>query len=90
MATVCKRVLYSGYVQGVGFRYSTRSIARGFSVAGFVRNLPNGRVELVAEGEAVEVSAFVTAVKGRWAGSITDMTEIDDSPAGLSGFTIRS
>jgi acylphosphatase len=90
MAIVCRRVLYVGRVQGVGFRYTALRIARGFSIAGYVRNLRDGRVELVAEGEAAEVSAFVTAVNGRWSGSITDITATDALAEGLAGFTIRS
>ena len=45
-----KRVLYSGRVQGVGFRFSSKQIARGFDVCGWVKNLPDGRVELLADG----------------------------------------
>src|SRR5688572_25939207 len=56
-------VLYSGRVQGVGFRYTTRSIARKYQVSGFVRNLPDGRVELVAEGAAHELEAFLGEVR---------------------------
>jgi acylphosphatase len=89
MATVRKRVLYAGRVQGVGFRYSVQSIARGFAIAGYVRNLPEGRVELVAEGEGAEVLAFLAAVARRWSASITDATETDEVPEGLTGFTVR-
>ena len=89
MATVRKRVLYAGHVQGVGFRYTTQGIARGFPVAGFVRNLPDGRVELVAEGEADGVRAFLAAVAGRWADVVTDAVETDEPAQGLAGFTIR-
>lgn len=56
-------ILYSGHVQGVGFRYTTRSVAAGFEVTGYVRNLPDGRVELVAEGEESELEAFRTAIR---------------------------
>jgi acylphosphatase len=56
-------VLYSGHVQGVGFRYTARSVAMGFEVTGSVRNLPDGRVELVAEGERPELEAFRQAVR---------------------------
>ena len=45
--TVCKRVLYSGRVQGVGFRYTAHGLAQGYDVAGYVRNLPGGEVVLV-------------------------------------------
>ena len=57
------RVLYSGRVQGVGFRYTVRSVASGFELTGAVRNLPDGRVELLAEGTGVELQAFVQAVR---------------------------
>ena len=52
MPRVRRRVYFSGRVQGVGFRFTCQSLARGFEVAGYVRNLPDGRVELVAEGES--------------------------------------
>jgi acylphosphatase len=89
MAMVRKRILYAGRVQGVGFRYTTQGIARGFPVAGYVRNLPDGRVELVAEGEGSEVSAFLARVADHWAGSVTDAAETDEPVQGLAGFAIR-
>jgi acylphosphatase len=51
-------VLYSGRVQGVGFRYTVRQLAHGFDVVGFVRNLDDGRVEMVIEGDESEMSRF--------------------------------
>jgi acylphosphatase len=75
-------------VQGVGFRYSARGIARGYTVAGFVRNLADGRVELVAEGENAKVEAFLLAIAERWSGSITDATTTDEPPQGLADFRI--
>ena len=59
-----REVYYSGNVQGVGFRYTTRSIARGFAVTGFVKNLSDGRVQVVVEGEPAEVQAFLNNVQG--------------------------
>lgn len=56
------QVFYEGNVQGVGFRYSVRQIAKGFDITGSVRNLPDGRVELLAKGEDDEVRAFVEAI----------------------------
>jgi len=54
---------YSGHVQGVGFRYTVKSVATGFDVTGVVRNLPDGRVELVAEGPKEELDAFRQAIR---------------------------
>lgn len=56
-------ILYSGRVQGVGFRFNARAVATGFEVAGVVRNLADGRVELVAEGERAELTAFREAIR---------------------------
>jgi acylphosphatase len=55
-------VHYSGRVQGVGFRYTARTVAVGFDLTGTIRNLPDGRVELVAEGESAELDAFRAAI----------------------------
>ena len=55
-------IIYSGHVQGVGFRYTTKTVAAGFEVTGTVRNLPDGRVELIAEGARAELEAFRTAI----------------------------
>jgi len=57
------QVLYSGKVQGVGFRYSVKSAASGYDVTGTVRNLPDGRVEVVVEGEREELDAFRTGIR---------------------------
>ncbi len=57
------QVLYSGQVQGVGFRYSVKSVANGFDVTGTVRNLPGGGVELIAEGVREELEAFRQAIR---------------------------
>jgi acylphosphatase len=55
-------VVYSGRVQGVGFRVTVRRIACGYDVTGSVRNVPDGRVELIAEGARAELEAFLTAI----------------------------
>jgi acylphosphatase len=56
-------VLYAGKVQGVGFRYSVKRVATGFEVTGTVRNLDDGRVELIAEGAQEELEAFRQAIR---------------------------
>ncbi|MFL6521772.1 MAG: acylphosphatase [Chthoniobacterales bacterium] len=56
------QVFYEGNVQGVGFRWSVRNIAKGFDVTGSVRNLCDGRVELLVTGDDGEVRAFLDAI----------------------------
>jgi acylphosphatase len=56
------QVFYEGHVQGVGFRFSVRHIAKGFDVTGWVRNLADGRVELQVSGDEEEVRAFLDEV----------------------------
>ena len=58
-----RRVFYEGRVQGVGFRATTCRIAADHAVAGTVRNLDDGRVELIAEGPEPEVEAFLAAIR---------------------------
>jgi acylphosphatase len=86
---ICKRVYYSGTVQGVGFRYAAQGLASGFAVAGYVRNLSDGQVELVAEGEADQVHGFLKAVARRMGGYIEGTTVSDETPEGTTGFRIR-
>jgi acylphosphatase len=57
------QILYSGKVQGVGFRYTVKTVSAGFDVTGTVRNLPDGQVELVAEGAQDELKAFSEAIR---------------------------
>jgi acylphosphatase len=87
--TACQ-VFYEGRVQGVGFRYSVRQIATGFEVAGWVRNLPDGRVELLAAGDPGEVEAFTQAVRDSHLGSFIRQENPSKipPPAGLRGFEI--
>lgn len=54
---------FSGHVQGVGFRYSTAQLAKGFEVTGFVKNLADGRVELEIEGEESECRGMLASVE---------------------------
>jgi acylphosphatase len=68
------RVLYRGHVQGVGFRYTTCRVAERFQVTGIVRNLPDGNVELMAEGPADELARFIQAIDETLAGNIRERT----------------
>ena len=69
------RVIYSGAVQGVGFRYTACRIAAGYDVGGFITNLPDGRVECLVEGEHEQVRAFLDELRDRMSGHITDLQE---------------
>ena len=63
MNLVRVNVHYSGRVQGVGFRYIVKSLVPGYEVLGAVKNLPDGRVEMVAEGQQVELEDFLQAIR---------------------------
>ena len=87
-----RQVYYSGRVQGVGFRYSVKQIASGYEVIGWVRNLPDGRVELVASGDLPEVEAFIDAIAGsHLATHIKEaaVTAAEPPPRLPQGFEIR-
>lgn len=59
---IAKRVIFEGLVQGVGFRYTVKDLARGFDVCGSVKNLADGSVELQAMGEPTELDAFIREI----------------------------
>ncbi len=69
-----REVHFEGHVQGVGFRYTTVRIAGGYRVTGFVRNLPDGRVQLVAEGILAELDGFLAEVEQAMESKISDRT----------------
>jgi acylphosphatase len=71
---------FSGRVQGVGFRYTTQAIAKRHAVVGYVRNLRDGRVELVMEGEPAEMDQVVNRLKEQMEGHISRVTQ-DVAPA---------
>ncbi len=65
-----QRIIYHGHVQGVCFRAISRELARGRRVIGYVRNLPDGCVELEAEGAPAEVEGLLDAIAGQFRGYI--------------------
>lgn len=81
---------FSGRVQGVGFRYTTMHLARGHPVTGYVRNLPDGRVELVMEGDGGAMDEVLEALKGHMHDNIrrTDLSE-SAATGEFRGFAIR-
>lgn len=60
-----RRIVFSGRVQGVGFRATAASLASNFEITGYVRNLPDGTVELEAQGAVSEIEAFLTTLRQR-------------------------
>ena len=87
-----QRMIYTGRVQGVGFRYSVKQIAAGFEVTGWVRNVADGTVELLAAGASQEVDAFLAAVASSHLGGYIKEarreTPGSDEPSG-TGFAVR-
>jgi acylphosphatase len=83
-------VLYSGHVQGVGFRFAVRQVATGFEVVGTVRNLPDGRVELVAEGQRPELEALREAIREAGLGALIrqETAAWGGATGGFRGFEI--
>lgn len=76
-----RTVLFSGRVQGVGFRYTACRVAENYAVTGYVRNLADGRVEAVIEGESGEIDRFLTALKSEMSANIRDVRQ-HESPGG--------
>lgn len=86
------RAIVSGQVQGVGFRMSTRSQARQIGIDGFVRNLSNGDVEIVAQGETEKVDQLLEWAKFGPPSAVVNKLEVEvlvDNGKELKGFEIR-
>ena len=83
-------VLFSGRVQGVGFRYTALQLAREYEVAGYVQNLPDGRVRAETEGDAQEVDKFIGAIEERMRGFVRKVERTSQRRAPqFVGFTVR-
>ena len=83
-------VRVSGRVQGVAFRYETHRKAADLGVAGWVENLPDGRVEAVFEGAPDRVREMVAwCESGPPSADVTDVSVEDEAPEGLTGFEVR-
>ena len=78
MSTKCFRVnvKFKGRVQGVGFRWNVKDVSRAYSVTGYVKNLPEGSVELLAEGKEPEVLSFLFEVEERMLGYVTHRVQL--------------
>ena len=85
-----RTIYFSGHVQGVGFRYTALRAAGGHEVTGYVRNLPDGRVEVVAEGAKEEIDGFLADLAERMRGYIHKTVQETSEAAGqFDGFTVR-
>jgi acylphosphatase len=84
------QILYSGRVQGVGFRYTVSSLVPGFDVTGTVRNLADGTVELIVEGAREELKSFQNAIRDSGLGRLITHEEVNWSEPknDLRGFRI--
>lgn len=90
MNRVRMEVLYSGRVQGVGFRYTVKSLVPGYEISGSVRNMADGRVELVAEGTREELEAFQQAIMDSGLGRLIREVQVTwrEATGGFRGFEI--
>lgn len=85
-----QRIVFTGKVQGVGFRYTTRSFARRLPLAGFVRNLPDGTVELVAQGSDDSINELIGQLQRHFGEKIVDIRrEHRAGPEEFAAFEIR-
>ncbi len=86
-----RRVTYEGRVQGVGFRMTAKRLASNFATSGYVRNLNDGRVELVAQGEPEVVASFLGAVHREFGDMIRNIQVAQETPdrGAPPGFTIH-
>ena len=85
-----RTVHFSGHVQGVGFRYTAQEIARRYDVTGYVRNLDDGRVELVAEGESSKIDGLIASICERMGQYVRKVHQHTDAPTGeFARFEIR-
>ena len=88
---VARRYVIGGRVQGVGFRYFTEAAAAREGIRGWVRNTPDGRVEVVAEGDADALERFEQSLRQGPRGARVGHVDVDDmTPTGReTGFTIK-
>jgi acylphosphatase len=80
--SIGRTVFYSGRVQGVGFRYTAVAMSRDYPVTGWVKNLDDGRVQLVVEGPAKGVNDFLEAMRQRWKDNLKKEDVQNSDPTG--------
>jgi acylphosphatase len=90
MPEITEQILFSGRVQGVGFRWTTERIVSSLPVCGFVRNLPDRRVEVVVTGSAVSIQQLIDGLQKHFGSGITGLNrQIIDAPEDFQNFEIR-
>ena len=90
MSDMTEQILFSGQVQGVGFRWTTQRIASRLALRGFVRNLPDGCVEAVVAGSAAGIQQLISKLRERFGSGITDVQrQTLEGANDFSGFVIR-
>ena len=89
MTTNAKHVIFRGRVQGVGFRWTVHRIAGGYDLTGFVKNLPDGTVEMLIQGTTEDIENCLNDIAESFSGYIRDrkITDIPSDP-GYTGFKI--
>ncbi len=84
------QIEYRGDVQGVGFRFTAQEVASNFNVVGYVKNLPNGNVEVLVEGEETEIQRFIEALEIKMAYFIRGKNQsVGEGLGKFKGFNIR-
>jgi len=85
--TIAKHIVFNGYVQGVGFRFTANSIAKRYNLTGFVRNLEDGKVEMFLQGEPQDIDDYIVDLKETF--TIRDIQiEQDDVNSSFDDFRI--
>jgi len=77
---IARHIIFTGHVQGVGFRFTAHRMANNHQLAGFVRNLPDGSVEMVAQGAAQDIDDCVADIKESFPGYIQEVIVNDVPP----------
>lgn len=87
----CIHVYYSGVVQGVGFRFTAEGLAKSLGLAGWVKNLRDGRVEVLCEGEEADLVSFINEMKNGALKKYIDVADIEweEPKGGFTGFVVR-
>jgi len=90
MPEITEQILFSGRVQGVGFRYTTERVASALPVRGFVRNLYDRRVEVIVTGSPISIQQLIDGLLERFGSGITGIDrQIIDAPEDFQDFEVR-